>query len=114
VAESWADEATRELTPVLTARMVRDRESVWIHAYPDAAMVVLTYPRVALPDHPQGEMPGLVRELHTARTARFGAAWKWETEVERHTAEGWQLAAHTVFDGDPWDAESTLDRPPTF
>jgi hypothetical protein len=112
---NWADEPTAELTPVHTAFLTRDREQVWIHSYAEPAMVVLTYPSVELDEHPQGEMPGLVRELHVRPRDPKALSGKFTNELLRHIGEGWDRRdAERVWSADPWETPSVLDEPATF
>jgi len=115
MTQTWTDEPTAELTPVHTAYLTRDREQVWIHVYRDPRMVVLTYPRVELDDHPQGEMPGLVREIPIG--PRANPQERYVTEIERLISQGWQDRSVTVghvWTDDPWALPPVLDGPAPF
>ena len=104
-------------TPVHTAFLTRGDERLWIHSYAEPAMVVLTYPAVALADHPRGELPGLVRELHTRRGCIESLRDKFVAERERHVAQGWTSRTDVivrVWSGDPWTVPSALDAPCPF
>src|SRR4051794_25425563 len=122
--DDWRDEALAEWSPALlrevtaattpshTALLVRDRETLWVQAYPATRRIVLTYPSVALPDYDKGEQIGLVREIPVGAGANLGDCF--HSLVADAIGNGWQRKVHSVWAGDPWDAPSVLDQPPTF
>ena len=112
-----SETSAASLTPVHTAFLTRGDERLWIHSYAEPAMVVLTYPAVALAGHPRGELPGLVRELHTRRGDSVALGMRFAAEVDRHAADGWRVRRASilhVWSGDPWTVPSVLDAPCPF
>lgn len=98
-------------TPVHTAFLTRGDERLWINSYAQPAMVVLTYPAVALADHPRGELPGLIRELHTRRDDAESLRRTFACEADRHAGEGWtdrSAAVAHVWSADPWDTPDPM------
>jgi hypothetical protein len=115
-AEHWSPallaEVTAANTPSHTALMVRDRETLWVNAYPAARLVTLTFPPVPLPDYDRGEQVGLVREVYVGRAANLGDCF--HSLVTDALDNGWRRRVHSVWTEDPWDTTSVLDQPPTF
>lgn len=107
-------EPTAQTTPVRTALLMRDNETVWVDAYTQPRMVVSTYPAVPLPEYDRAEMVGVVRERHVGPRADLLDVF--DGIVARLVDTGWtvQHGIDRVWAGDPWDATSTLDQPPTF
>jgi len=116
VADAWAPallhEATATTTPSHTALFRRDRETLWVNAYPAIRTVTLTYPPVPLPDYDKGEQVRLVKEI------RAGAGVNITDVFYSLTADAvrndWQRVPCGVWTTDPWDVRSVLDEGPTF
>jgi hypothetical protein len=122
--DDWRDEALAEWSPALlaevtaattpshTALLMRDRETLWVQAYPATRQVVLTFPPVPLPDYDQAEQVGLVREVSVGSRANLGDCF--HSLVADAIGNGWQRKVHSVWSADPWAVPSMLDQPPTF
>jgi hypothetical protein len=116
VAEAWGPAVLREATattmPSHTALFRRDRETLWINAYPLTRVVTLTYPPVPLPDYDKGEQVRYVKEI------RAGAGTNIVDVFYSLTADAiagdWQRVPCGVWSGDPWSTPSVLDEGPTF
>lgn len=93
-------EATATTTPTLTALFRRDRETLWINAYPPLRLITRTYPPVALPAH-DDDTPGLIREVRIGRHASIADAFSSLTSDA--ATNGWERQPCIYVDaGDPW------------
>jgi hypothetical protein len=109
--ERWSPallaEATATTTPALTALFRRDRETLWINAYPALRLLTLTYRPVALPAH-DDDTPGLIREVRIGRHASIADAFS--SLISDAVSNGWErLPCIYVDAGDPWSTPSVLD-----
>lgn len=107
--DDFGHEITAALVPSKTAFLRRDTETAWIHAYPAAGVVTVTYPPVTGTVDPS-ERFGVVREL----CAWPGREWTehiWQVEVDRHVRSlGWALVPCNVTTIDPWDVPRVTDN----
>jgi hypothetical protein len=107
---------TDGLTPTMTALMRRvnpftgTREAMWLNAYPEARMVVETFPPMAL--RPGVEAVGVIREIPVPRDVWISTVFG--RILLRRELDGWESVPATVWSGDPWDTTSTLDKPAEF
>jgi hypothetical protein len=95
--DEWRDEALAEWSPALLAEVT-----------------AATTPShtALLPDYDQAEQVGLVREVSVGSRANLGDCF--HSLVADAIGNGWVRKMHGVWTGDPWDATSVLDQPPTF
>lgn len=103
-AQRWSPallaEITATTTPTLTALFRRDRETLWINAYPPLRLITLTFPPVALPAH-DDDTPGLIREVRIGRRANIADAFSSLTSDA--ATNGWERQPCIYVDaGDPW------------
>jgi hypothetical protein len=103
-------------TPTMTALLRRVNpfthtpETMWVNAYPEARVVIETFPPMAL--RPGAEAVGVVLSRPVGRDV-------WIETVFGHIVmgrerDGWESVPATVWSGDPWDTTSTLDKPADF
>lgn len=103
-AELMSEEHRTQDIPAHTALFTRTypayTETMWVHAYPGARVIVVSYPSVAMRDVGRvTAMPGVIRtipvgwrDMASAETFRS----KFERVVESLARGGWVSKPHTV------------------
>lgn len=74
-------------------------ETMWVHAYANARVIVVTYPGILMRDEPGKTMPGVIRELPVGWRDMASAETfrkRFEHTVDSLTREGWQRKPHGV------------------